>query len=737
MSFDPSQKLKGVQTLTPEEQINADTMKALKESKKTNIRQPCTGGSSEGTGVTPGVPDEFTIVPATSSEGTEEDDDETIEWVDTDKDEEKKDDDDDKSIDLELTDDEETDDEFMHSKEQVQDDDEEMDDELVHGDEQIDAGKNEEVKDDAKKAKLPPTSSSLTFSILASIPETPLVAPETTLIPPLSVSTIPPVLLQLRVAKLEKNVSELKKTDHSAEALATLKSQPAPKPSKIQTSTIDLKQEYEKSALEIHKIKKEQAEKQNMLKYTIKSTDKETLKENPANHTLYHALMEALIEDENAMDKGVFDTVKNHKRQHDDDEDPSARLNQGKKTKRRRTKELDSSMKPSTTKETSKGKAPSKSSKTGKSVTTHELIEEPIAEVVMDDLETTANEDVVNDANRHQDNVAPKTDKSSRDTWFKQPPRPPTPDPEWNKRQVVTDQPEQPWFNKMVSAAKDPLTFDELIEIHMTGLGPQHYLIDMQEVILFYKGLDVPTRQILDSKGAIPSMKAVDAKKAIQDMADHSQKWHNRTSTRTRSIDTSDGLVVIQAQLNNLGREIKKVNERVYAAQVGCESCGGPHYAKNCPLKEEGKTFEEAHYTQFGVPFPQGGRYRAAALRFYQRDNGNPSYQERRQTMEKSLSKFMAESAKRHDENSNLIKEIRASIDATIRNQGASIKALEIQIGQMSKVLQERRFGSLPSSTETNPRDHVKSILTTVEADTPSIRRIDPIRYALLVYYCS
>ncbi|GJX62591.1 hypothetical protein Tco_0295491 [Tanacetum coccineum] len=40
------------------------------------------------------------------------------------------------------------------------------------------------------------------------------------------------------------------------------------------------------------------------------------------------------------------------------------------------------------------------------------------------------------------------------------------------------------------------------------------------EVILFYKGLYVPTRQIFDSKGAIPSMKATDAKKAIQDMAD-------------------------------------------------------------------------------------------------------------------------------------------------------------------------------------------------------------------------
>ncbi|GJW08267.1 putative reverse transcriptase domain-containing protein [Tanacetum coccineum] len=139
--------------------------------------------------------------------------------------------------------------------------------------------------------------------------------------------------------------------------------------------------------------------------------------------------------------------------------------------------------------------------------------------------------------------------------------------------------------------------------------------LNMQEVILFYKRLDVPTRQILNFKGAIPSTKAADAKK-------------------------------------------------------------GPYYTKDCPLKEEGKKLEEAYYTQFGVSFPQGGKYRALALGFYQRNNRNPSYQERRKTMEESLSKFMAESAKRHEENSNLIKEIRAATDSAIINQGASIKAL-------------------------------------------------------------
>ncbi|GJY55936.1 hypothetical protein Tco_0455051 [Tanacetum coccineum] len=157
------------------------------------------------------------------------------------------------------------------------------------------------------------------------------------------------------------------------------------------------------------------------------------------------------------------------------------------------------------------------------------------------------------------------------------------------------------------------------------------------EVILFYNGLEVPTRQILDSRGAILTKTATDVKVAIQEMAKYSQKWHNGTS-KTRSIKTSDGLAAIQAQLNNLGREIKKVNEKVYVAQVECEQCKGPYYTKDFLLKEEWITLEEAYYTQ---------------------------------SMEDTLSKFMSESAKRHEENSNLIKEIRASTDAAIRNQRA------------------------------------------------------------------
>ncbi|GJV13149.1 hypothetical protein Tco_1354690 [Tanacetum coccineum] len=144
---------------------------------------------------------------------------------------------------------------------------------------------------------------------------------------------------------------------------------------------------------------------------------------------------------------------------------------------------------------------------------------------------------------------------------------------------------------------------------------------------------DVPTRQFpLDSRGAIPYKKtAADAKIAIQEMAEYSQKWHNGTS-RVRSIE---------------------------------QSKGPPLTSKDCPLKEEGKTLEESYYTQLGRPF-QGGGYRAIAL----------------------------------------------------GNQEASIKTLEIQIGQMSKVLQERGFGSykLNKYKPARPIPHV-DLLQLIEAE--------------------
>ncbi|GJS80637.1 hypothetical protein Tco_0730518 [Tanacetum coccineum] len=85
-----------------------DTMQALKESKRTNRRQLGTGGSSEGTGRIPGVPDESTVVSATLSEGTEDSQlmSNEEEKKDNNGDADDEDEDDDHISDIEDTDDE-------------------------------------------------------------------------------------------------------------------------------------------------------------------------------------------------------------------------------------------------------------------------------------------------------------------------------------------------------------------------------------------------------------------------------------------------------------------------------------------------------------------------------------------------------------------------------------------------------------------------------------------------------
>ncbi|GJS40785.1 hypothetical protein Tco_0565828 [Tanacetum coccineum] len=89
--------------------------------------------------------------------------------------------------------------------------------------------------------------------------------------------------------------------------------------------------------------------------------------------------------------------------------------------------------------------------------------------------------------------------------------------------------------------------------------------------------------------GAGPNleMKPTQALMVIETMANHSQKWHDRTSSRNMSSSSdTDGLAAVISKLDNLGRDIKKLKENVHAIQV-------THLDKECPLNEEVKQIDE------------------------------------------------------------------------------------------------------------------------------------------------
>ncbi|GJR17142.1 hypothetical protein Tco_0965669 [Tanacetum coccineum] len=176
----------------------------------------------------------------------------------------------------------------------------------------------------------------------------------------------------------------------------------------------------------------------------------------PARKALYDALVQSLHVDEDDMDRVVNEPpTQKRRRQDNQDQDPSADL--AKEKKKRKQKDYESTMKDKDQVSSSKkGKYPSKSSKSNKPIDAEDVVHE-----VDIDVAKSVENDVVDADNPTQaDDSVPKRDNSK---WFKEDVmvRPETPDPEWHKE--PSDAPEQPWFNDLVNAQKDPLTFEDVM----------------------------------------------------------------------------------------------------------------------------------------------------------------------------------------------------------------------------------------------------------------------------------
>ncbi|KAJ9547297.1 hypothetical protein OSB04_019840 [Centaurea solstitialis] len=140
-----------------------------------------------------------------------------------------------------------------------------------------------------------------------------------------------------------------------------------------------------------------------------------------------------------------------------------------------------------------------------------------------------------------------------------------------------------------------------------------------------------------------------------------------------RSFKQQDGETISEAWerfkhlLNScLSHELNK------SEQVGCEECNGPHLTKDCPNKPM-MTPEEN-----------------------QRPDGEP-----RMTIEDRIIQFMDAQKKLNDE-----------VGSYLRNHQSTIQNLELQIGRVSQMLNERTQGELPTQTQVNPKvENVKPML--------------------------
>ncbi|GJS72548.1 hypothetical protein Tco_0705389 [Tanacetum coccineum] len=230
--------------------------------------------------------------------------------------------------------------------------------------------------------------------------------------------------LENRVYRLERQVVEMSKFNIQA--------------------TIDkfvearLKQiELPKGIPDVKKIKLEKAAKQNVPNHS-------------AHQALYDALVVSLSIDEDDMDR-IFGKSHQTKRKMDDhDKDPSP--NADKDSKKRQEK-------PDSYKD---DKDQARSSKQGKSSTKPSKSNKPIdADKVIHDVETYTREcveDLVHD-------YIPTAPDGNKTKWFKQSPRPATPespDPDWSKDHNADIEPSQNWFLELEKTGKPPKDFNDV-----------------------------------------------------------------------------------------------------------------------------------------------------------------------------------------------------------------------------------------------------------------------------------
>ncbi|GJS66573.1 hypothetical protein Tco_0681137 [Tanacetum coccineum] len=176
---------------------------------------------------------------------------------------------------------------------------------------------------------------------------------------------------------------------------------------------------------------------------------------------LYNALISSIGVDE-AISKGELDPRKRH---HDDEQDPHADSEKEKMKKRRKDIEPSKQEKDQAG-SSKKGKAPSKTSKTDKIMNVEELVKD----VAMDAKDMTRDD-------------APPIQGNPQ--WFKQDAvvRPETHDPEWYKEPNAHDEPKQTWFNELVNADKNQVTFDDLMSFTVDFIKFNKHCLKKDKII--------------------------------------------------------------------------------------------------------------------------------------------------------------------------------------------------------------------------------------------------------------
>ena len=96
---------------------------------------------------------------------------------------------------------------------------------------------------------------------------------------------------------------------------------------------------------------------------------------------------------------------------------------------------------------------------------------------------------------------------------------------------------------------------------------PTHKLDNYWQVLIFYKGLSIHSRRMLDSQGPIPMMPPAQAILSIQMMADHLRNWYGEEMTLVTNSNSLNDIGELTKKIASLWCDMKEIKENIHAIQ--------------------------------------------------------------------------------------------------------------------------------------------------------------------------
>ncbi|XP_057421565.1 uncharacterized protein LOC130715476 [Lotus japonicus] len=247
---------------------------------------------------------------------------------------------------------------------------------------------------------------------------------------------------------------------------------------------------------------------------------------------------------------------------------------------------------------------------------------------------------------------------------------------------------------------------------------PNHGFDAKTQVHIFRNGLHQQSKLILDATagGSLMAKTPTEAIQIIEAMAlNDQQTQHHRGPPRKSGMLELGATDVVLAQnkqlqqqldevkqkLADLPKQLKEMTDSSSRRQVNrCDACTGDHPTNSCDQKEEDVNYlqNQQRQGQYQGNYPRGGNQQYNQP--WKQDAGPSSnrapYQNQQYQQNPQYQQPPPDCAAKLEDTLNQFMQMSM----------ASIKNLEIQVGQMAKQLAENQKGKFTANTEPNPKEH-------------------------------